>query len=66
MRRVEARTEDTEERRASKGQVGGHVKGNQSSEQRRQKSRGENETEDRQGRNKLSTWFMDMDKQKPG
>ena len=66
MRRVEARTEDTEEGRASKGQVGGHVKGNQRSEQRRQKGRGENETEDRQGRNKLSTWFMDMDKQKPG
>ena len=64
MRRVEAWAEDTEEGRASRVQIGGHVKGNQRSEQRRQKGRGENETEGRQGRNKLSTWFMD--KQKPG
>ena len=61
MRRAEARAEDTEERRASRGQVRGHVKGNQRPGQRRQKDRGENETE---GRNKLSTWFVD--KQKPG
>ena len=59
MRRAEARAENTEEGRASKGQVGGHVKGNQRSEQRRQKGRGEKETEGREGRNKLSTWFMD-------
>ena len=64
VRRAEARAEDTEEGRASRGQVSWHVKGNQRSEQRRQKGRGENETERREGRNKLSTWFMD--KQKPG
>ena len=45
-------------------QVKAKVEGNQKSEQRRQKGKGENETEGRQGRNKLSTWFMD--KQKPG
>ena len=50
--------------RASRGQVGGHVKGNQRSEQRRERGRGENKTERREGRNKLSTWFMD--KLKPG
>ena len=55
---------DTAEGRTSRGQVGGHVKGNQRSEQRRQKGRWGNETELREGRNKLSTWFMD--KQKPG
>ena len=60
MRRAEASAEDTEEGRASRSQVGGHVKGNQRSEQHRQKGRGENETE---GRNKISTRFMD--KQKP-
>ena len=64
MRRAEARAEDTEEGRASRGQVGGHVKGNQRSEQRREKDRGENETEGREGKNKLGTWFVD--KQKPG
>ena len=55
---------DTEKGRASRGQVGGHVRGNQRSEQSRQKGRRENETERREGRNKLNTWFMD--KQKPG
>lgn len=40
VRRVEARAEDTEERRASKGQAGGNVNGNQRSEQHRQKGRG--------------------------
>ena len=59
MALAEARAEDTEEGRASRGQVRGHVKGNQRSEQRRQKGRGEKETEGREGRNKLSTWFMD-------
>ena len=55
---------DTEEGRTSRGQIGGHVKGNQRSEQRGQKGRAENEIERRECRNKLSTWFMD--KQKPG
>ena len=55
---------DTEEGRASRDQVGEHVKGNRRSEQRRQNGRGENETERREGRNKLSTWLMG--KQKPG
>ena len=66
MRRLDASAEDTEEERAIRGQVGGHVKGSrvQRSEQRRQKGRGEKETDGREGRNKLSTWFMD--KQKPG
>ena len=57
MRRAEARAVDTDEGRASRGQVGRHVKGNQRSEQRRQKGGGENEAEGREGRNKLSTWF---------
>ena len=64
MRRSDANAEDTEEGRASRDQVGGHVKGNQRSEQRKQKGRGENETEGMEDRSKLSTWFMD--KQKPG
>ena len=50
---------DTEEGRASRRQVGGHVKGNQMSEQCRQKGRGENETECREGRHILSIWFME-------
>ena len=62
MSRAKARAEDAEKGRASRGQVRGHVKGNQGSEQRRQKSRGENETEGREGRNQLSTWFMDQQK----
>ena len=56
------RAGDTEEGRASR--VRSHVKGNQRSEQRRQKDRGWNETEGWEGRNKLSTWLVD--KQKPG
>ena len=59
MRRAEARADDTEEGRASRCRVGGHVKGNQRSEQRRQKDRGKNETEGSEGRNKHSTWFVD-------
>ena len=64
MRRAESGAVDTEEGRASRVQVGGHVKGNQRSEQSRQRGRWENETERREGRNKLSTRCMD--KQKPG
>ena len=64
MRRAKARAEYTEKGRASRGQVRGHVEGSQRSEQRRQKSRGENETGGGEDRNKLSTRFID--KQKPG
>ena len=54
--------EDAEAVRASRDQVPWHVKGNQGSDQCRQKGRGENETEGREGRNKLSTWFMGKQK----
>ena len=54
MRRAQARAENIEEGGASRGQVGGHFKGNQRSEQGRQKARWEDETECREGRNKLT------------